>query len=219
MRTFALADESALLICSWPHSDRPKAPFPYFSEVMTGFEYQAAARMIYEGLVEEGLTVMDAIRARFDGYRRSPWNEQECGHHYARAMASWAALLALSSFHYSAVSGQLQLAPHWKAEAFRCVRVIPSGWGVVTQTLEAEEQTVRSDSCSALPFPRRLPTPLSAAAFGPPARRRGRRPTGPRRPPAGPYLPRLAVVQPPWPEDDVLDGPHRPQAEESADGQ
>jgi len=212
MRTFALADESALLICSWPHSDRPKAPFPYFSEVMTGFEYQAAARMIYEGLVEEGLTVMDAIRARFDGYRRSPWNEQECGHHYARAMASWAALLALSSFHYSAVSGQLQLAPHWKAEAFRCVRVIPSGWGVVTQTLEAEEQTVRSDSCSALPFPRRLPTPLSAAAFGPPARRRGRRP-------AGPYLPRLAVVQPPWPEDDVLDGPHRPQAEESADGQ
>jgi len=143
MRTFALADESALLICSWPHGDRPKVPFPYFTEVMTGFEYQAAAHMIYEGLVEEGLTVIDAIRARFDGYRRNPWNEQECGHHYARAMASWAALLALSGFHYSAVSGQLQLAPRWRAEALRCVWMIPSGWGVVTQTLEAEEQTVR----------------------------------------------------------------------------
>ncbi len=34
---------------------------------MTGFEYQAAAHMIYEGMVEEGLAVVDAIRARFDG--------------------------------------------------------------------------------------------------------------------------------------------------------
>jgi len=143
MRTFALADESALLVCSWPHDDRPKVPFPYFSEVMTGFEYQAAAHMIYEGLVEEGLTVIDAVRARFDGFRRNPWNEQECGHHYARAMASWAALLALSGFHYSAVSRQLQLAPRWKAEALRCVWIIPSGWGVVTQMLEAQQQTVR----------------------------------------------------------------------------
>ncbi|NLF01419.1 MAG: hypothetical protein GX601_10635, partial [Anaerolineales bacterium] len=90
MRTFALADESALLICSWPHGGRPRVPFPYFSEVMTGFEYQAAAHMIYEGLIDEGLAVVEAIRARFDGARRNPWNEQECGHHYARAMASWA---------------------------------------------------------------------------------------------------------------------------------
>jgi len=143
MRTFALADESALLICSWPHNDRPRVPFPYFSEVMTGFEYQAAAHMIYEGLVEEGLTVVNAIRRRFDGHRRNPWNEQECGHHYARAMASWAVLLALSGFHYSAVSQQLQLAPRWKAEPFRCVWTTPSGWGTVEQAIGDNEQTVR----------------------------------------------------------------------------
>ena len=143
MRTYALADESALLICSWPHGGRPKVPFPYFSEVMTGFEYQAAAHMIYEGLVEEGLAVVNAIRARFDGYRRNPWNEQECGHHYARAMASWAVLLALGGFSYSAVSRQLQLAPRWQPEAFHSIWIIPSGWGMIRQTIAAHEQVVQ----------------------------------------------------------------------------
>jgi non-lysosomal glucosylceramidase len=143
MRTFALADESALLICSWPHGDRPRVPFPYFSEVMTGFEYQAAAHMIYEGLVEEGLTVIEAIRARFDGYRRNPWNESECGHHYARAMASWAAILALSGFSYSGVTKSLQLAPRWKPNAFRSIWTIPTGWGTVSQTVTNEELSVR----------------------------------------------------------------------------
>jgi hypothetical protein len=143
MRTFALADEGALLICSWPHGGRPRIPFPYFSEVMTGFEYQAAVHMIYEGLVEEGLTVISAIRARFDGRRRNPWNEPECGHHYARAMASWAAILALSGFHYSAVAHTLALAPRWRPEAFRSIWSIPAGWGVVSQTIANQQQMVR----------------------------------------------------------------------------
>jgi hypothetical protein len=143
MRTFALADESALLICTWPHGDRPKVPFPYFGEVMTGFEYQAAVHMIYEGLVDEGVTVIDAIRARFDGRRRNPWNEQECGHHYARAMASWAALLALSGFRYSGVRQRLELAPRWRPESFRCLWTAPPGWGMVKQTMSGAEQVVR----------------------------------------------------------------------------
>ena len=39
MRTYALGDEAALLVGSWPHGDRPRVPFPYWAEVMTGFEY------------------------------------------------------------------------------------------------------------------------------------------------------------------------------------
>ncbi len=143
MRTYALADESALLICSWPRGGRPRVPFPYFSEVMTGFEYQAAAHMIYEGLVDEGLAVIAAIRARFDGRRRNPWNEQECGHHYARAMAAWAALLALAGLRYSAVTGELALAPRWQPERFRTVWSFPSGWGEAHQERRADTQTVR----------------------------------------------------------------------------
>ncbi len=102
MRSYALGNESALLMASWPKG-RPKVPFPYFSEVMTGFEYTAAAGMLYEGLEDDGLRVIFNIRDRYDGAKRSPFNEAECGHHYARAMASWASVLALTDFQYSAI--------------------------------------------------------------------------------------------------------------------
>lgn len=102
MRSFAFGDECALLMASWPHG-RLEVPFPYFGECMTGFEYAAAVGMLYEGQTENGLKCIRAIRERFDGARRSPFNEPECGYHYARSMASWAAVLALSDFHYSGV--------------------------------------------------------------------------------------------------------------------
>ena len=106
MRSFALAGEAALLMASYPH-DRPANPFPYYGEVMTGFEYTAAVGMLYEGLTQEGLEAIGDIRARYDGRKRNPFDEAECGHHYARAMASWAAVLALTGFHYSAVTGAM----------------------------------------------------------------------------------------------------------------
>ncbi|MCP5117681.1 MAG: hypothetical protein GY953_43215, partial [bacterium] len=109
MRTFALDGEAALLMAAYPKG-RPKQPFPYYAEVMTGFEYTAAVGMLYEGQVEEGLKCIRDVRARYDGRRRSPFDEAECGHHYARAMASWAAVLALSGFHYSGVEKVMTFA-------------------------------------------------------------------------------------------------------------
>ena len=109
LRTFALGDEAALLMASYPDG-RPANPFPYFTEVMTGFEYTAAIGMIYEGQVESGLRCIADIRARYDGLKRSPYDEAECGHHYGRAMISWAAGTALSGFRYSAVSKTLVFA-------------------------------------------------------------------------------------------------------------
>jgi hypothetical protein len=108
MRSFALENEKALLMASYP-KDRPAKPFPYWSEVMTGFEYTAAVGMLYEGMANEGLTCIQNIRDRYDGYKRSPFDEAECGHHYARAMAAWAAVLALTGFHYSAVRQTMTL--------------------------------------------------------------------------------------------------------------
>ncbi|MBC8077255.1 MAG: hypothetical protein H7Y32_14355, partial [Chloroflexales bacterium] len=110
LRSFALSDESALLMASYPRGRRPRRPFPYFNEVMTGFEYTAAVGMLYEGLTDEGLRCIEAIRARYDGRRRSPFDEAECGHHYARAMASWAAVLALTGFGYSGVAQAISFA-------------------------------------------------------------------------------------------------------------
>jgi len=110
MRSFALGDESILLMASYP-KDRPANPFPYFTEVMTGFEYAAAVGMLYEGQTQEGLKCIQNVRDRYDGRKRSPFDEAECGHHYARAMASWAAVLALTGFHYSGVDKSMTLAP------------------------------------------------------------------------------------------------------------
>lgn len=111
MRTYALQDEEAVLMATYPYGERPQIPFPYFAEVMTGFEYTAAVGMLYEGQMEEGLRIIEAVRARHDGRRRNPFDEAECGHHYARAMASWAAILALTGFHYSGVTHTMTFAP------------------------------------------------------------------------------------------------------------
>lgn len=106
MRSYVLGKESGLLMASWPKG-RLEVPFPYFAEAMTGFEYCAAVGMLYEGQKEDALKCISAIRARFDGAKRNPFNEPECGHHYARSMASWAAVLALSDFHYSGVDKRM----------------------------------------------------------------------------------------------------------------
>ena len=110
MRSYVLNDESALLMATYPRGDRPARPFPYYNEVMTGFEYTAAIGMLYEGDIEDGLKCITAIRDRYDGERRNPFDEAECGHHYARAMVSWAAILALTGFHYSAVDQTIRFA-------------------------------------------------------------------------------------------------------------
>ncbi len=102
MRSYSLGDEAGLLMASFPNG-RPKVPFPYFAETMTGFEYTAANGMLYEGMTEEGLKVIAGIRNRYDGRKRSPFDEAECGHHYARAMTAYGAVLALTGFHYSGV--------------------------------------------------------------------------------------------------------------------
>ena len=107
MRSYVLGDETALLMAAYPGA-RPENPFPYFTEVMTGFEWTAAVGMLYEGMVDEGLRCIAAIRDRYDGRKRNPYDEAECGHHYARAMAAWSSVLALTGFQYSAVEKRME---------------------------------------------------------------------------------------------------------------
>lgn len=106
MRSYVMDKESGLIMASWPKG-RLKVPFPYFAESMSGFEYTAAVGMLYEGQISNGLKCIESIRNRFDGQKRNPFDEPECGHHYARAMASWSAIPALSGFQYSGVDKSL----------------------------------------------------------------------------------------------------------------
>jgi len=108
MRSYAMGNEAGLLMASWPKG-RLEVPFPYFPEVMTGFEYAAAVEMIYEGQKDDALKCIQAIRDRHNGAKRNPFSEPECGHHYARSMASWATIIALSEFSYSGVDHSMTI--------------------------------------------------------------------------------------------------------------
>jgi uncharacterized protein (DUF608 family) len=110
-RAFAFGDEAGLILCSWPFNEQPQFPFPYSDEVWTGIEYHVAAHLIYSGRIDEGLEIVRAVRSRHDGYRRNPWDEVECGHHYARSMSAWMLLLALSGMHCDAARGDLSFDP------------------------------------------------------------------------------------------------------------
>lgn len=107
MRSYVMDRESGLIMASWPKG-RLKVPFPYFAESMSGFEYTAAIGMLYEGQTDNGLRCIRSIRDRFNGEKRNPFDEPECGRHYARAMASWSAIPALSGFQYSGIDRSIQ---------------------------------------------------------------------------------------------------------------
>lgn len=132
-RLYSLNDEAGVMICVWPEGrDKPVVPLTYAQETMNGFEYQAAVHMIQEGLVAEGLEIVTAIRDRYDGEKRNPWNEFECGSNYARSMASYALLLALSGFEYNMVEGRIGFHPVAPLEAdgaYRTFWSLDSGWG------------------------------------------------------------------------------------------
>ena len=132
-RAFALNDEAAVLMCSYPKGEKPAFPFWFSQEVWTGSEYQLAAHMFYEGLYDEALTIVESVRNRYDGLRRNPWNEAECGHHYARAMASWALVTAVSGFRFSAVSQSIGFHPPRNREAFRSFWSTGTAWGGYSQ--------------------------------------------------------------------------------------
>ena len=128
-RTFALNDEAAMVICDYATAPRPRIPFPYFAEVMTGFEHSTAALMLYSGMVEQGVESIRNIRSRYDGEKRNPWDEAECGHHYARAMASWTSVVALSGFHYDGPEASVVAVPRVPHNVFECFWSTGTGWG------------------------------------------------------------------------------------------
>ena len=129
-RVFSLNDESGVLTCSYPRGG-PTTGIPFAEETMSGFEYQVACHMIQEGLVDEGLEVVAAIRARYDGEKRNPWNEMECGSNYARAMASYALLPALSGFEFDMTKAEIGFHPKRSLPSQRFFWCLNTAWGTV----------------------------------------------------------------------------------------
>ena len=143
-RLYCLNDEAGTVIAEYPKGKRkPFVPAPYAEETFHGCEYAVASHMIQEGLVKEGLEITKALRDRYDGKKRNPWNEFECGSNYARSMASYSLLPALSGFEYDMRNGMLGFAPKIKVKGcFKCFWSVEGAWGTVKIKKSAAELTV-----------------------------------------------------------------------------
>jgi non-lysosomal glucosylceramidase len=128
-RTYALNDEAAVVVCDYGKAPRPHIPFPYYAEAWTGLEHSTASLMFYVGMIAQGTEYVENLRSRYDGVKRNPWDEAECGHHYARAMSSWSSVVALSGFHYEGDRGHVIALPRLPHDNFRSFWATGTGWG------------------------------------------------------------------------------------------
>ncbi len=138
---FADGDDKGLLCGSWPKGGRPADPIYYRDECWTGVEYQVAAHKIYEGQLVEGLAIVRGARERYDGRKRSPWNEIECGDYYVRAMSSWSLLLAAQGYAHDGPGRKLAFDPRLTPGAHRSFFTTAEGWGQFEQKRNTREQT------------------------------------------------------------------------------
>ncbi len=155
-RKFVADEDPGTQMITWPRNPPPPHHTNYAFEVMTGFEYSAAAAMIRAGLLEEGFCTARAVAIRYDGrlrkgltpsrtaswgYSGNPFGDDECGKFYARAMSSWSLLLACQGFVYDGPSGTLGFLPRWSPEDHASFFTTARGWGLYTRKKEGRTVT------------------------------------------------------------------------------
>ncbi len=140
-RWFARPGQAGLFMCTWPKSKHlgPESVL-YRDEVWTGTEYQVASHMVWEGMLLEALALCRAIHERYQPASHNPWNEVECGDHYARALASYGVFLALCGYEYHGPQGHMAFAPRLQPENFRAAFTASEGWGTVEQGRSQQRQ-------------------------------------------------------------------------------
>jgi hypothetical protein len=144
-RWYAMAGDAGLLMCTWPKGGlredfKKHWQYMYFNECMTGFEWQVASHMIWEGMATEGLAIARAIHDRYDAALRNPYNEIECSDHYARAMASYGAFIAACGYEYHGPKGYMAFAPRIQPEDFKAAFTTAEGWGSFSQRISKQNQ-------------------------------------------------------------------------------
>jgi uncharacterized protein (DUF608 family) len=139
-RWFARAGEPGLFTCTWPKSPFMKEGVRYKSEVWTGIEYQVAGGMVAEGMIEEALAICHGIHQRYHPAKHNPFNEVECGDHYARAMASWGVYTALAGYEHHGPKGHLGFAPRITPGNFQAAFTAAGAWGSFSQKRDGNMQ-------------------------------------------------------------------------------
>jgi len=140
-RTYASFGEPGLLVCTWPKSKHMgEKGVRYRDEVWTGIEYQVATNMIYEDMIDEGLSIVKGVDERYSPQKHNPWNEVECGDHYARAMASWGVMLALEGYFYDGPKGMISFNPKIQPSHFEGLFTTAEAWGNIKQDQQNNQQ-------------------------------------------------------------------------------
>ncbi|MBW7864522.1 MAG: hypothetical protein H3C30_08940 [Candidatus Hydrogenedentes bacterium] len=142
-RWFVTPGQAGLITCTWPRGGYLAEGTLYREEVWTGIEYQVAGHMIWEGKLTEGLAICRAVHDRYHPEIFNPYNEVECGDHYARALASWGVYLALAGFEYHGPRGWLGFAPRITPEKFSALVTTAEGWVTLSQEREGKRQVNR----------------------------------------------------------------------------
>ncbi|MFF4191987.1 GH116 family glycosyl hydrolase [Nonomuraea sp. NPDC001831] len=148
-RQYVEETDAGLQMMTWPKNPKPGNSPLYFDEVMSGFEYSAAALMLQRGLLDEGLRVVKAVSDRYDGRARtehisadscstgdgtgSPFGDDECGKWYGRTLSSWSLLTAMQGFAFDGPAQKVTFAPTWKPEDHRSFFSTGAAWGTFAQ--------------------------------------------------------------------------------------
>jgi len=128
-----------LLNATYPAKPRPslKGDMRYFNEVgigylvggqmdtpWTGIEISVALHMIWEGMIEEGLSLLKSVHERYLEWGLY-WNHIECGGHYLRALCSLLIFNVLAGARYLAPQRTLELGPRVGSEYFKGPVLVP----------------------------------------------------------------------------------------------
>ena len=154
-RKFVDENDAGMQMITWPKGARPARYMRYADEVMSGFEYSAAAAMVQASMLNEGFMVVLAASDRYDGrlrtgltgtawgYSGNPFGDDECGKFYARPMSIWSMLLACQGFIYDGPAGVIGFKPVWKPEDHISFFTGAEGWGLFCQKRGGDKQSHR----------------------------------------------------------------------------
>jgi hypothetical protein len=148
-RWYAMPGEGGLIACTFPRGGAEVLGFGnrhfagYLNECQNGYEYGATSLWMWEGLVDYALAHTRTLHDRYHASKRNPWNEIECGEHYARSMASYGLFTAICGFEYHGPKGYIAFSPRMTPEHFRAAFTSAAGWGTFTQKRQENTQLER----------------------------------------------------------------------------
>lgn len=159
-RVFSLNGEAGTIMCAYPEGAvKPVISVPYCEETMTGFEYAAAALMLQEGLTDKGIRMVEAVRERYDGKKRNPYNEIECGNNYSRTMAAFSFIPVWAGYRCDAVKKHMEFMPVYECK--KTMWFMAGAWGTadisdINTTIKVESGRLELNTIGLPAWPRMI---------------------------------------------------------------